>query len=50
MADKNAIFLTMKDQVGSTRNFREYETNESSFALPDPGRVPQQLLKLDPGL
>lgn len=31
MADENAILLTTKDQVGSTRNFRDYKINESSF-------------------
>lgn len=49
MADENAIFLTMKDQVGSIRNFREYKRNESSFPHPVPGRV-VQLPMLDPGL
>lgn len=49
MVDENAIFLTMKDRVGSIRNFREYKRNESSFPQPAPGRV-VQLPMLDPGL
>lgn len=49
MADENAIFLTMKDQAESTRNFREYKRNESSFLHPAPGRGPQHLPILHPG-
>lgn len=44
------FFLTRKDMVGSTRNFREYKINESSFPHPDPGRVLQQVSRLYPDL
>lgn len=45
MVDDDAIFLTMKHQVGNIKNFREYKRNESCF----PGKIPQQLPILHPG-